>query len=653
MAATSIRGGEWLVGPAAAVKYSSDIFLIATIAIALQVVFNLEAVRYTLYTGEPIYGGIMRLKPGPRFWAGFYTVFGFLQLGWPALAGSAAATLMGAWMGRMAGAPEQATQGWIAVALILACVLILSFGGTIERMLEYFAWTMLGVVFVFLLFINIVFVPLPHWWATFRGFFSFSGMPQPIDWGLIGALAATAGSGGIGNLTVTNWLRDKGFGMGATVGAIPSAVGGHADRAVARRHGVPGNAAEPRPLARVAPLRPHRSDLGLGTVLFPRHVPEREPGHRGHPARDRSAGTRGGGVSGRVPEPDLAGLLVPDPVQRLLDPVQDATREHRHPGAHDHGRRSGCRARRRARRPASGRSTTGSSIVFSIWGVVRDSFGVAVPAVQDPREHGRHRADDCGRPDLPGEPALPAPGRAAPLWREAGLLACSAFYAFFAFFVVRWYLRDLRRNLSWTHRCFEDATPEIQAEGPRRGKRALGFTAVAAVPGSAWVMAQPAGNPLNRGLSNMEVASVSDAIEQRDGDRAYMSHEMRPLSVTKFAGPAVTVLLKKERAQGRVGRLAGHARRDGRLASAIGLRDGPRKRRRLRGHGGLMATAMKVPRASPARVIDASVRDTPARFAGCSSRCSAAAWPQSTTINHYRVVGVNVPVRGMHVDHKK
>ena len=61
MAATSIGGGEWLVGPAVAVKYSSDIFLIATVAIALQVVFNLEAIRYTLYTGEPIYGGIMRL----------------------------------------------------------------------------------------------------------------------------------------------------------------------------------------------------------------------------------------------------------------------------------------------------------------------------------------------------------------------------------------------------------------------------------------------------------------------------------------------------------------------------------------------------------------------------------------------------------------
>jgi len=227
MAATSIGGGEWLVGPAAAVKYSSSIFLIATVSIALQVLFNLEAVRYTLYTGEPIYGGIMRLKPGPRFWAGFYSVLGFFQLGWPALAGSAAATLLGAWMGRMPGAPDQPKQAMVATVLILACVLILSFGGTIERMLEYFAWTMLGVVFLFLIVVNVAFVPFSHWAQTFRGFFSFAGLPHPIDWGLIGALAATAGSGGLGNLTVTNWVRDKGFGMGSKVGAIPSAIGGH------------------------------------------------------------------------------------------------------------------------------------------------------------------------------------------------------------------------------------------------------------------------------------------------------------------------------------------------------------------------------------------------------------------------------------------
>lgn len=227
MAATSIGGGEWLVGPAAAVKYSSAIFLIATVAIVLQVVFNMEAIRYTLYTGEPIYGGIMRLRPGPKFWAGFYSVIGFFQLGWPALAGTAAAALLSAMLGRMPGGPDREMQVWITMGILLLVVLILSFGGTIERMLEKFAWIMLALVFSFLIFVNITYVPAHHWWTTFKGFFSLSGLPKPIDWGLIGALAATAGSGGLGNLTITNWIRDKGFGMGAKVGAIPSAIAGH------------------------------------------------------------------------------------------------------------------------------------------------------------------------------------------------------------------------------------------------------------------------------------------------------------------------------------------------------------------------------------------------------------------------------------------
>ena len=119
-------------------------------------------------------------------------------LEWLAASSSA---LLGAWMGRMPGAPDQNTQAWVATALSLAVVFILSFGGTIERMLERFAWTMLAVVFLFLLAVNIAFVPFSHWAQTFIGFFSIAGIPHPIDWGLIGALAATAGSGGIGNLT--------------------------------------------------------------------------------------------------------------------------------------------------------------------------------------------------------------------------------------------------------------------------------------------------------------------------------------------------------------------------------------------------------------------------------------------------------------------
>src|SRR5208283_812188 len=48
------------------------------------------------------------------------------------------------------------------------------------------------------------------------------------------------------------------------------------------------------------------------------------------------------------------------------------------------------------------------------------------------------------------------------------------------------------------------------------------------------------------GYRHVAVASVSDAMENLTGQRIFMSHRMRPIFTTKFAGLAVTVKLKKE-----------------------------------------------------------------------------------------------------------
>ena len=47
------------------------------------------------------------------------------------------------------------------------------------------------------------------------------------------------------------------------------------------------------------------------------------------------------------------------------------------------------------------------------------------------------------------------------------------------------------------------------------------------------------------GFRHVEVASVSDALEQLTGKKMYMTHRMRPIFPTRFAGHALTVLLKK------------------------------------------------------------------------------------------------------------
>lgn len=231
--AASIGGGEWLVGPATVIKYGAGVLWIATTAIILQAIFNLEAIRYTLYTGEPAISGIMRLRPGCRIWGGAYVLLTAFQLGVPALAPLCATTIFSAFAGRMPDAanattglsPDAQMLMWVTYGVILVTLLILMFGGTIERMLEWASWGMIAYIFVFLIGVNICFVPLNVWGSTLVGFFSFGTWPSDFDPTLMAAFAATAGSGGIGNLAISNWVRDKGFGMGSVVGAIPSAVG--------------------------------------------------------------------------------------------------------------------------------------------------------------------------------------------------------------------------------------------------------------------------------------------------------------------------------------------------------------------------------------------------------------------------------------------
>src|SRR5438270_4664284 len=150
------------------------------------------------------------------------------------------------------------------------------------------------------------------------------------------------------------------------------------------------------------------------------------------------------------------------------------------------------------------------------------------------------------------------------------------------------------------------------------------------------------GDPLMDGFRRVEVASVADAMEQLYGQKAYMSHDMRPLAPAKFAGPAVTVMLKKEEHQ--EGAKASQGMLDAIDTAPAGsvyvmsLEDGLD----YAGIGGLMATAMKY-RGFAGAVIDGSVRDTP-QIRKLQFPVFSRGVAPSTTINHYRFAGVNVPV---------
>jgi regulator of RNase E activity RraA len=155
-------------------------------------------------------------------------------------------------------------------------------------------------------------------------------------------------------------------------------------------------------------------------------------------------------------------------------------------------------------------------------------------------------------------------------------------------------------------------------------------------------MAQPSGDPLIEGFRGVEVASVADATEQLYGQRSYMSHDMRPLFKTKFAGPAVTVLMKKE--EHKEGSAASQGMLDAIDAAPAGsvyvmvLEDGLD----YGAIGGLMTTAMKF-RGLAGAVVDASIRDTP-QIGKLQFPVFSRGVAPSTTIGHYRFAGANIPV---------
>ena len=144
------------------------------------------------------------------------------------------------------------------------------------------------------------------------------------------------------------------------------------------------------------------------------------------------------------------------------------------------------------------------------------------------------------------------------------------------------------------------------------------------------------------GFRQVEVASVSDAIEQLYGKKMYMSHDMRPLATAKFAGPATTVRLTKgEHTEGSKALQGMMDAIDEAAAGSVyvmSLEDGLD----YAGLGGLMSTAMKY-RGLAGAVVDGGVRDTP-QISKLQFPVFSRGIVPSTTVNHFRVTGKNVPV---------
>jgi len=137
----------------------------------------------------------------------------------------------------------------------------------------------------------------------------------------------------------------------------------------------------------------------------------------------------------------------------------------------------------------------------------------------------------------------------------------------------------------------------------------------------------------------VEVASVADAMEQLLGERRYLPGSFRPLAASKFAGPAVTVRMRREEnnegahaIQGALDAIDGAA--EGSVYVMV-LENGLD----FAGIGGLMTTAMKS-RGFVGAVVDGGVRDLP-QIQKLQFPVFSRSVVPSTTIGHYRFAAAN------------
>lgn len=155
----------------------------------------------------------------------------------------------------------------------------------------------------------------------------------------------------------------------------------------------------------------------------------------------------------------------------------------------------------------------------------------------------------------------------------------------------------------------------------------------AAAPGDSALIAE---------FRRVEVASVSDAIEQLVGKRMYMRHHMQPIFTAKFAGFARTVQLKKDEGNSDPTALNGmlSAIDEGSTDSVyvMTVEDGAD----IAGMGGLMGTAMAA-RGFSGAVIDGGVRDV-AYLRKIGFPVFATGIVPSTSVHHYRFAGAQIAV---------
>jgi len=220
LAGIGVGSGEYILWPYISANAGIGFLYLAVIGVTIQYFLNMEIERYTLATGETAIAGFARYwKP----WGVLFCIFAVVPNVWPGW-GTAGATTFSYLVG---GNPNT-----IAIIVLIAIGVALTTSPVVYKALESAEFFKVGLTIVFLAIAVVAGISLSSWGDLGDNVSNFGTLPTG-DVAIATLLAGLvfAGAGGANNLVQSNWIREKGFGMGEYIPRIESPLTGEPEPA--------------------------------------------------------------------------------------------------------------------------------------------------------------------------------------------------------------------------------------------------------------------------------------------------------------------------------------------------------------------------------------------------------------------------------------
>lgn len=217
LVAVGIGSGEYISHPYITSQVGLTFLWAAVVSLGLQYFLNTEAARYTLATGETTITGFSRLWRG---WAPLFIAMTVIPFAWPGWMTSAA-TMVTFTAG---GGSVQ----WISIIGLVVIGLVLTLSPIVYKTVEKLEFFKVIAILAFAVVVALFVIGWEPWAvlpsATVQG---FGRLPEGIPVEFLITAMVFAGGGGVINLTVSNYVRDKGWGMGVHAPRVVSPITGH------------------------------------------------------------------------------------------------------------------------------------------------------------------------------------------------------------------------------------------------------------------------------------------------------------------------------------------------------------------------------------------------------------------------------------------